>query len=441
MGLLVPVLVGRAAAGDAEDRAVFERRRAALAAGDLEGQLELAEWGLARGLRPEARALFRDVLAQDPESARAHRGLGHVFLDGRWSTSAEARAAERALLEAALSKAGLVRFGAEWETAEGARERRAGKVFVDGAWRSPDLARAARGEVKLDGEWIDATRALAAVTGTRLTRLTAEPFGVRVGRHVMVASAGDEAARAALVDAMDGAVKDLLALGGMEEGVLPWELPVRVLWVAKRAELEPIGQWLPFRADRVEVWFRPEPDGTGLRLIRDNEGRPVLVVFAGDDEAAAAAAARCLAVYGITRLAVSALADSPQPPCWIAEGLAASAGMKHAPGGHVSIAGDRPPRVEPAEPFLDLAGLKGYLAREGLIPLAELLALSSATAGTKEVAQAVVFLHHLAESHPRAVAACLKPPASSDAQAGRLEAATGKTIAELEAALRAGCAR
>ncbi|MCU0728074.1 MAG: hypothetical protein MUE73_20185 [Planctomycetes bacterium] len=70
----------------------YERRRAALGAGDAEARYGLGLWCETQGLRREAREMFAEVLELAPDHAEARAKLGYAKYDGRW---VEKREAER----------------------------------------------------------------------------------------------------------------------------------------------------------------------------------------------------------------------------------------------------------------------------------------------------------------------------------------------------------
>ena len=412
----------------------FKERRAALPAGDVKGRLDLARWGMERGLRSLALVIYREVLDLDASSARAHRALGHVYLAGRWMTTAAAREAEVAVLRNRLEQAGLVRFGNGWETREGARKRRAGYEFVDGRWRTRDLSRAARGMVKMDGKWIGPAKALAVATRKRLQNLTGRAYLVHLGKNVLYASAQEEASHREMSLSLDRAVEDLLALLGAAGRASPWNPPVRTVFLKERSHLEALLAWLPTGEAGKPVWGRPGKEGTGLRLFRDNEGRPILVVFLDGDTPPEAA--RCLLVYGLIRLAIITLSGVEKTPYWISEGLAVTCEVTRAPGYCASCAGNVPPAVEKAPMFADMKAVKAYLNKADVSPLGTLLTLTPDRAEHKHLVQAVALLTFLTGTYPGAAAACLRPPFQDGDQAGRLETVAQKPLAQIEAEFR-----
>lgn len=70
----------------------YEQRASALAPEDTEGHYQLALWCRDQGLKGQAAAEARAVLAAVPDHEGAHRLLGHVLFDGRWMTEAEREA-------------------------------------------------------------------------------------------------------------------------------------------------------------------------------------------------------------------------------------------------------------------------------------------------------------------------------------------------------------
>ncbi len=73
--------------GTAEEE--YEQRASALTPEDTEGHYQLALWCRDQGLKGQAAAEARAVLAAVPDHEGAHRLLGHVLFDGRWMTEAE----------------------------------------------------------------------------------------------------------------------------------------------------------------------------------------------------------------------------------------------------------------------------------------------------------------------------------------------------------------
>ena len=58
-------------------------------ADSVEAQWELAEWCRERSMTPQRRTHLERIVEIDPRHDRAHRGLGHVYEQGRWTTQDE----------------------------------------------------------------------------------------------------------------------------------------------------------------------------------------------------------------------------------------------------------------------------------------------------------------------------------------------------------------
>ncbi len=91
----------------------FKARAADLEAGDAEGHFALAQWAERHRLKEEAEALYRQVIAMDPNHAGARAALGHRLVDGEWMTEEQAMAAR-----------GLVEYNGQWMTPEAATKLR-----------------------------------------------------------------------------------------------------------------------------------------------------------------------------------------------------------------------------------------------------------------------------------------------------------------------------
>jgi hypothetical protein len=83
----------------------YDDRRAALAADDRDGWLDLAQWASGVGLGTQSLRAYEHVLTLDPNNPEANRALGRVEVDGRWMTEDEAYRAR-----------GYVMFEGQWMT-------------------------------------------------------------------------------------------------------------------------------------------------------------------------------------------------------------------------------------------------------------------------------------------------------------------------------------
>lgn len=99
----------------------YERRRAALKAGDAHGHWQLGQFCEANGLKAQAAQEFRAVISAHPEHAEARERLGYRRVGHRWMTEDEQMQAK-----------GMVRVGGTWMTKSDA---------ADHAERQRDLAR------------------------------------------------------------------------------------------------------------------------------------------------------------------------------------------------------------------------------------------------------------------------------------------------------------
>jgi tetratricopeptide (TPR) repeat protein len=94
---VVEVKLERSALHECDDR------RAALAAHDVKGRVELARFCEAQGLPVKARALWQEVVRFDPDNAEARQALGHVRDGELWLTRDEL-----------AQKDGKVRYQGQW---------------------------------------------------------------------------------------------------------------------------------------------------------------------------------------------------------------------------------------------------------------------------------------------------------------------------------------
>lgn len=413
-------------------------RRASLEKDDVVGRLSLAAWCSAQGLGATAAELWREVLALDPKNVSAHRGLGHVFRDGAWDERPEARDAERARLEALLRRAGLVRFGAGWETPDGARRRARGEAFVAGQWRRGDAIKAAKGWVRIGDTWVEPGEALGRTAAERLTALARAEYGHRVGRQVIVVSRLAPADAEALAATLDHAVGDTLVFLGERGGRAIFAPPVRVVVVTDAGHLDALQQWIPYEAPRAPRWGRAAPDGTGIRMTRDRTGRPVLQIVVDGDWARIGAGVRSLAVYACSRLTIARFAGGEDAPFWIAEGIAGAVQGMRSPGAFATVAGGKAaaPTEVPAMRTAD--ALRAAVGRAKPRPFAALMALRATDAALDDVLNATAAVTWMLGAKPGALGRCVA--AYADAKSPDLDAIFG-TTGDLDAAFAAWLTR
>lgn len=83
----------------------YEKQRAALTPGDIEGRFRLARFCESKRLRQQARQELTTILAQKPDHEGARQLMGFRRYNGRWMTADEEMAAR-----------GMVRVGSRWMT-------------------------------------------------------------------------------------------------------------------------------------------------------------------------------------------------------------------------------------------------------------------------------------------------------------------------------------
>jgi hypothetical protein len=81
----------------------FRTRAAAIVPGNVAAYAELARFATQHNLRSEARLMWERVISYDPRNGEAHRGLGHVLVDGQYVDEEQAYRAR-----------GFVQFEGRW---------------------------------------------------------------------------------------------------------------------------------------------------------------------------------------------------------------------------------------------------------------------------------------------------------------------------------------
>ena len=102
----------------------YETRAANLPA-TAEAHFELAEWAKSQRLDDQRREQLEAVVAIDPGHAEAHRGLGHVFVDGEWIDEEEH-----------MRSQGLVKYKRRWITPQekAIYEQSEAEIAAERAW-------------------------------------------------------------------------------------------------------------------------------------------------------------------------------------------------------------------------------------------------------------------------------------------------------------------
>jgi len=90
----------------------FRRRAEAIAPGDLDAWLALAQWAQDADLGTQAREAFEQVARLDPNNETAQAALGNVLQNGRWMSK-----------EDAYRSRGYVKFEGQWLSPEEHRAR------------------------------------------------------------------------------------------------------------------------------------------------------------------------------------------------------------------------------------------------------------------------------------------------------------------------------
>ena len=112
----------------------FRNRAAAIVPGNVAAYAELARFAASNGLNNVARLMWERVLSYDPRNGEAHRGLGHVLVDGQYVTEEQANRAR-----------GLVQFEGRWMTpAEQASILREREQRIASERQAEEARRAAR---------------------------------------------------------------------------------------------------------------------------------------------------------------------------------------------------------------------------------------------------------------------------------------------------------
>lgn len=430
----------------ADDLAEFRTRRSALAAKDVAGRLDLADWCLAtaragrrvdgRSFRERAAALFTEALALAPQNARAHRGLGHVFIDGKWEDSAAARADEARRLRRRFAAAGLVTFAHGWETKEGAERRRAGLVYAAGMWRTPEQARAANGYARIDGKWVEPRRALSIATGRRLTQLVGQKYDAVLHRHVIWVAPASKASLVEQGTAVNKAVDDLLALTGRAGAASPFPWPARVVVLGAAYDVSVFEREYDYQLNMAPAWGRPAKDGTGIRAVRDRSGRWLITVHL-QKPSTDGADVRALAVHGVVRAALDG--SHARAPFWLTAGLAGSVQAIRAAGHVVTTDADGRCAVTESKALASSKALRAALTaarakNEAACSLQRLISLRHDDATTDDRLLAVAFVMWMTGHHPGTVGRAISERIEVAGGRTTLERIAGKPLADLQSA-------
>lgn len=155
-------------------------RRRALADGDVAGRWEIYQSCRELGLKKEAEALAREVLALDPQHAGANELFGNVLYLGRYVAPAERDRLAKEAHAAEMAARGLVEWKGTFVTPEDKERLEKGMVLVDGAWLEEADAKAKQGYVKIGDRWVHESERALDETKAEVEKT--------IGRDVFVAS-------------------------------------------------------------------------------------------------------------------------------------------------------------------------------------------------------------------------------------------------------------
>lgn len=105
---------------------------------DPEKLCDLAAWAVEKGLAADGKRLYEAVVKLRPDHARARAGLGHVQVDGRWLPKADAEAAQKQAVAAAMQAKGLVDVDGTWVKKEHVADAKRGVFHHEGERVSRD---------------------------------------------------------------------------------------------------------------------------------------------------------------------------------------------------------------------------------------------------------------------------------------------------------------
>jgi len=147
----------------------FERRRTALPADDAAARAALGVWALGERMDRQAKELFREALAIDPNQAEARQRLGYVLFDGKWMTPDEK-----------MQALGLVRFESAWMTPAAVTEIKRARAEAQAA---EDQRRKTEAEMAIKTAELERLRAESARAEAERRLLEAERAKVEAERR------------------------------------------------------------------------------------------------------------------------------------------------------------------------------------------------------------------------------------------------------------------
>jgi hypothetical protein len=194
------------------------KRRAALAAGDVEGRWALHLEAKAQGLRKASEELLDEILKADPEHAPANEARGNVRWEGRWVKPAERDrlAAERERAEKA--KEGLVEYKGRWVTPEERDALERGLVFHAGRWMSEREAKALQGLVEYRGSWVKKDELESLLLRDSLVEAAGVPLTLAQSERFSVATIWNQAATAQVLQDAEKAYQEFAGIFAVQPG-------------------------------------------------------------------------------------------------------------------------------------------------------------------------------------------------------------------------------
>jgi hypothetical protein len=139
-------------------REELEHRRSLVTKPSADEWIRLARWASEQEglLDAEAKALYKEALALDPENARARDALGYVKKDGKWFSAEEAAEAEAKAYVERAKLAGGKKVKGEWKLPSDLSKAEGKLVEHLGRFVSPELKKKIEDKklVYAEGEWL-----------------------------------------------------------------------------------------------------------------------------------------------------------------------------------------------------------------------------------------------------------------------------------------------
>lgn len=228
-------------------------RRAKIDATKPDELFSLYEYAKEQKLTTKAKDLLREIVKLDPNHEAARKELGQVKVKDKWVNEADAKKLMKADEEAEMKAKGLVQHKGKWVTAdekERLEHEEKGEILVDGEWMNKKEAEAAAAAAKLREEVREhRLNGEYHVNGKWLPKAEAEKFYANLatpyraeGDHVLLmTNKGIDLGDRVLVEA-EAAYRDCKALLGVEPKMGAKLMPLYV--VATLEQLNELAQKL-----------------------------------------------------------------------------------------------------------------------------------------------------------------------------------------------------